>query len=159
MEECCLLAESLVLFLFLFFVFFNQVTTMWSPFSVDTSTKQSQSLGLGTLWKRGQKYCKTQRTREFVVRQYLLGIARATPIKSHQYINPNIFKGTESHILSLPLVTGSSEIILSYAHEIFYPKFLVQLFMIIDHHTAHCAFYLFVTLVYHLSPQWHKILP
>lgn len=149
MEECCLLAESLG--------FFNQKMEWWSPFSGDTSTKQFQPLGLGALWKRGQTYCKTQRNREMVMILCLLGILDATTVKSHQYNSLNLFKRAESHLVSPPLAIGSSEIILPYACEIFVSKIPGLVFYDNRSPYSTLCIYLLVTLVYYLSPGWHKI--
>lgn len=44
----------------------------------------------GSLWKREQKNCKSQRIEEFSVRLCLLGMSEAPPINSHQHDCPSI---------------------------------------------------------------------
>ena len=44
----------------------------------------------GTLWKSGQKYCRSQRISVFAVRLYLLVTSEVLFIKSHQYAWPSV---------------------------------------------------------------------
>lgn len=66
----------------------SQHAELWDKIPVDTSTKPTP-MAQGTLWKSGQKYCRSQIS-VFAVRLYLLVTSEFLFIRSHQYAWPSV---------------------------------------------------------------------
>lgn len=57
---------------------------------MNTCTKHSHTSGSQNIAERRRKTCKSHRIRDFAVRLFLLIVAKALHLKSHQHDLPNV---------------------------------------------------------------------